>query len=120
MEKLLTMSDTINVGKNKKVTVESLVPIKGEIFKLIKKGLQFDDEVLKEAHITKIIRDVKVENEIVSHEKEKKSNYSRETESLKSILKSVNVLENQTAENTETEETAEDIPTDNILEEEDD
>ena len=47
------MSDTINVGKNKKVTVESLVPIKGEIFKLIKKGLQFDDEVLKKLFHTK-------------------------------------------------------------------
>ena len=98
MEEILTMSDTVNIGKNKKVLVSDLVGVKGEIFKLIKKGLQFDDEVLKEAHITKTIRDVKVCNVITTHEKDKKRTYGKETESVKNIIKSLNTLDNQNIE----------------------
>ena len=97
MEKLLTMNDSVNIGKNKKVLVSELVPIKGKIFSLIKKGFLFDDEVLKESKIKKIIRDVKVTNVFVTHTTESKT-YSKETESLKNILKSINTLENQTTE----------------------
>lgn len=119
MEKLLTMNDTVNIGKNKKVLVSDLVPIKGEIFRLIKKGLQFDDEVLKEAHIKKTIRDVKVESVFVTHSCEKKT-YTKETESLKNILKSINTIENQTSEVNNGEDIGDEVPVEDILTDEED
>jgi hypothetical protein len=99
METKLGMDDVVNVGKNNKKTVSELVPLRGEIFNLIKKGFEFDDEVLEKAHIKKIIRDVQFKNVVVMHEQEKNRNkYAKESESLKSILKSLNTLENQTNE----------------------
>lgn len=99
MEIKLGMDDVVNVGKNNKITVSELVPVKGEIFNLIKKGFEFDDEVLEKAHIKKIIRDIQFKNVVVMHEQEKNRNkYVKETESLKSILKSLNTLDNPTEE----------------------
>jgi hypothetical protein len=96
MDKKLTLNDTINVGKNKKVLVSDLVGIKGEIFKYIKKGIWFDDEVLEKAGIKRIIREEKVET-VFSDKKTKSENikiYPKETESLKNVLKSINTLDN--------------------------
>lgn len=99
MDKIYTMDDVISVGKNDKVMVSDLVEKKGEIFKLIKNGFLFDDEVLEKAHIKKIIRDVQFKNVVVMHEQEKNRNkYVKETESLKNILKSLNTLDNPTEE----------------------
>ena len=97
MAHMLSMNDTINVGKNKHVLVSDIVHKKGEIFNLIKDGFQFDDEVLKEAHIKKTIRDVKTKLVIVNHEKEKKK-YKKETENLKNIIKSFHTIDNQANE----------------------
>lgn len=96
MDKKLTLNDTINVGKNKKVLVSDLVGIKGEIFKYIKKGIWFDDEVLEKAGIKRIIREEKVET-VFSDKKTKSENikiYPKETESLKNVLKTINTLDN--------------------------
>ena len=109
----LGMDDVVNVGKNNKITVSELVPVKGEIFNLIKKGFEFDDEVLEKAHIKKIVRDEKINNIIVEHTPEKKKTYNKETESLKNILKSLNTIDQQNADtflseyntNQDTEET---------------
>lgn len=91
----LGMDDVVNVGKNDKITVSELVPVKGEIFNLIKKGFEFDDEVLEKAHIKKIVRDEKINNIIVEYTPEKKKTYNKETESLKNILKSLNTIDKQ-------------------------
>lgn len=96
MNKKLTLNDTINVGKNKKVLVSDLVGIKGEIFKYIKKGIWFDDEVLEKAGIKRTIREEKVET-VFFDKKTKSENikiYPKETESLKNVLKSINTLDN--------------------------
>ena len=96
MDKKLTLNDTINVGKNKKVLVSDLVGIKGEIFKYIKKGIWFDDEVLEKAGIKRTIREEKVET-VFFDKKTKSENikiYPKETESLKNVLKSINTLDN--------------------------
>lgn len=91
----LGMDDVINVGKKNKITVSELVPVKGEIFKLIKNGFEFDDEVLEKARIKKIIRDEKISNVTVEHTPEKKKAYNKESESLKNILKSLNTIDKQ-------------------------
>ena len=91
----LGMDDVVNVGKDNKITVSELVPVKGEIFNLIKKGFEFDDEVLEKAHIKKIVRDEKINNIIVEHTPEKKKVYNKESESLKNILKSLNTIDKQ-------------------------
>ena len=119
MDKKLTLNDTINVTKNKKVLISDLVGIKGEIFKYVKKGFWFDDEVLEKAGIKKIIKDVKVECVIVDKEKQQKvKTYPKETESLKNILKSINTLENIVNNYNETEDIISDeddnIDTDNL------
>ena len=95
MDKKLTLNDTINVGKNKKVLISDLVDIKGEIFKYIKKGFWFDDEVLEKAGIKKTVRDEKIET-VFADKKTKLNNkiYPKETESLKNVLKSINTLDN--------------------------
>ena len=59
------------------------------------KGFEFDDEVLEKAHITKIVRDEKINNIIVEHTPEKKKTYNKESESLKNILKSLNTIDKQ-------------------------
>ena len=96
MNKKLTLNDTINVGRNKKVLVSDLVGIKGEIFKYIKKGIWFDDEVLEKAGIKRTIREEKIDT-VFFDEKTKLKNikiYPKETESLKNVLKSINTLDN--------------------------
>ena len=96
MEKIYSLNDTINIGKRQKIQVSDIVKVKGEISKLIKKGYQFDDEVLKEAHITKIVNKPIIKNSFASHQTEKKKELGKDTENLKSILNSLNTLENQT------------------------
>ena len=120
MDKELTLNDTINVGKNKKVLISDLVGIKGEIFKYVKKGFWFDDEVLEKAGIKRIIREEKVET-VFFDKKTKSENiktYPKETESLKNILKSINTLDNIVNNYNETEDIISDeddnIDTDNL------
>lgn len=96
MNKKLTLNDTINVGRNKKVLISDLVGIKGEIFKYVKKGIWFDDEVLEKAGIKRTIRDEKIETVFVDQKVKPKNIkiYPKETESLKNVLKSINTLDN--------------------------
>lgn len=96
MNKKLTLNDTINVGRNKKVLISDLVGIKGEIFKYVKKGVWFDDEVLEKAGIKRTIRDEKIETVFVDQKVKPKNIkiYPKETESLKNVLKSINTLDN--------------------------
>lgn len=96
MNKKLTLNDTINVGKNKKVLISDLVGIKGEIFNYVKKGFWFDDEVLEKAGIKRTIRDEKIETVFVDQKAKPKNVkiYPKETESLKNVLKSINTLDN--------------------------
>ena len=103
MKAVYSINDTINLGKKQKVAVSDLVKKKEEIFKLIKNGYQFDDEVLKEAHIIKIKRDEKITNSFANHDSEVKVHLEKDSESLKSILKSLNTLDNQTEETYNTE-----------------
>ena len=102
MDKIYTLSDTIKLDKKNKVAVSELVEQNGEIFKLIKNGLRFDDEVLEKAHIKKTIRDVRGYCGIYSSEKEKKINLPKDTKNVKSILKSINTIEQENLEENKT------------------
>ena len=67
---------------------------RNSIFKLIKRGIRFDDEVLKEAHITKEIRDEKTYNVIVDHVKpSSKKVYKKETASYDEIVESLSIVD---------------------------
>ena len=117
MNKKLTLNDTINVGKNKKVLISDLVGIKGEIFNYVKKGFWFDDEVLEKAGIKRTIRDEKVETVFVDQKTKPKNIkiYPKETESLKNVLKSINTLDNIDNDNNIVfEEENDDIYTDEL------
>lgn len=101
MEKIYTLSDTIKIDKKTKVLVSELVKQKGEIFRLIKNGLRFDDEVLEEAHIKKTVKDSKTECIVAVHEKEKPQNLPKDTKNMKSILKSINTIDQEISEDYE-------------------
>lgn len=98
MDKVLTLKDTINLGKHKKILVSDIVNIKGEVFKYIKEGYQFDDEVLEKAHIKKRVSNEKVITSFVTLPKHKFKEYPKETESVKNILKTINTLDGQITE----------------------
>lgn len=99
MNKILTLKDTINIGKGKrKVPVAELVESKGEIMNYIKNGYIFDDEVLKLAHITKRVGKPTVTIEVVDRKVAKEKKYAKDTESLKNILKSLNTIDNQSTD----------------------
>ena len=104
MAEKLKLTDKITFGKKQKVCVSDLVEIKGEIFRLIKEGYQFDDEVLEKAKIKKVVRNTKVTSEIIRPKKTDSKVYPKETENIKSILKSINVLENIPSETDSFEE----------------
>ena len=98
----LGINDLININKKTKVKVSEIVNDKQKIFDFIKKGVLFDDEVLKIAGITKSISNEKIINVICEHKSDKKS-LPKETESLKSILKSIHTINNE-IQNSESEQ----------------
>ena len=59
MNKKLSLTDTIE----DKTIQEILNQDKSDYFRLVKKGYDFDDEVLKTYNITKTIRDVRIYHE---------------------------------------------------------
>ena len=65
------MDDTITYGRIKQKTPRRIIEKnKHKIFDLIKNGLEFSDEVLKEARITKTISNERVYLEICEHKHE--------------------------------------------------
>lgn len=88
--KVYHFDTVLTEGKFKDKTVrEAFEGDKKNVFGLIKKyGYSFDDEVLAEAGITKIVHDHTVSNIIVDHERVKPSNkkLKKEKKSLDEIL----------------------------------
>lgn len=79
-------------GKN----VRDLIEESGsrDIFKLIKRGYRFDDEVLKSCHISKTVRDESVYNEFAEHLKPKTNKvYKKDTASYEDIVESLSNVE---------------------------
>lgn len=95
MNNKLSTNDYIKIGKKKKVMVSDIIPIKGEIFRYIKEGYQFEDEVLERAGIIKKISNERTETVVVNHKEIKEKKYPKETESLRNILRSLNTIDNQ-------------------------
>ncbi|MBP5723283.1 MAG: hypothetical protein J6X18_06895 [Bacteroidales bacterium] len=65
-----------------------------DIWKLIKRGIQFDDEVLNECNINKEIRDERVYWEVVNRSREKPSKtYKKDTANYDEIVESLSHVE---------------------------
>lgn len=92
-KKLLTLEDTINVGRNKRIPVSQLTKL--ELFDFIKKGIDFDDATLEKFAIKRTIKNNKVVQVITLNKKQDTKVYDKETESLKKILKSLHTIDNQ-------------------------
>lgn len=91
---ILSLDSTFKKGEYANKSVADLVGIKGQIFSMIKEGYVFDDEVLKAAHITKVIRDKKVYFRVACFEQPKDTMaLPVETASMKQILSELNTLE---------------------------
>ena len=111
MTQRLKLTDKITIGKKQKIAVSEIVNVKGEIFRLIKEGYEFDDEVLEKARIKKTVSNIRVTSEIVRPKKTDNKVYPKETESIKTILKSINTLEDVSS-NTDSFEEGENINVD--------
>ena len=109
MGKKLTLKDSIKIGKKQKITVEEIIDKKGEIFKYIKEGYEFDDEVLEKAHIKKNVKNTKIISGYISALKQKEKPLPKETESVKNILKSLNTIEEQNTNDDFFEQVDEDV-----------
>lgn len=96
MNNKLSLTDKINVGKKQRILVSDIVSKKGELFKYIKRGYEFDDEVLEKAGVKKTIRNKRVINVVIDRDiNESNKTYPKETESLRSVLKSLCTIDNQ-------------------------
>ena len=97
MEDNILSMDSVVEGINgyEGKTVRQLIEEnRGTIFKLIKRGLRFDDEVLMNAHIIKTIRDERTYNVIAEHVKpSSKKVYKKETASYDEIVESLSVID---------------------------
>lgn len=93
MSEKLHLDSTTPNGEN----VRDIVGDKKKVFSLIKKGIQFDDEVLEKAGIKKVVRDVEFKNVFVEHEKDKKT-YEKDTVNLQKILKELRTLDDDEAD----------------------
>lgn len=89
----LNLNSIIDNGvfKNKKV-IDIVNNNKKDIFKLVKEGLYFDDEVLALAGIKKTIKNVKTSIQIVEHSKDTKV-YEIDKTPLQKILKEISTIE---------------------------
>lgn len=95
------MNDVITVGRIKSKTPEEIIKKdKRRIFKLIKEGLRFDDEVLQAAGIKRIVRDERVENSVCEHKPDNKR-LPKDKMPLERILEILSTAEN---EKTQTDE----------------
>ena len=84
-----SLTDKIRTQAIKEIIDED----KKNIFKLIKEGYVFNDDVLIYAHISKNIKNEKFTNVIVEHEKNDKV-YEKDKDSVNKILKDILTLEN--------------------------
>lgn len=77
---------------NNKQVIEIINDNKRNIFQLLKKGYEFDDEVLSLAGIKKNIKNVKTRNQIVEHDKDTKT-YEIDKTPLHKILKEISTID---------------------------
>lgn len=97
----LGLTDHLNNSKNSKITVADILSKKGELFKYIKRGYEFKDDVLEKARIKKNVRDQKTITVVVTHEEDKTNKeYHKDTESLRNVLKSIHTIANQSYKDT--------------------
>jgi len=90
----LKLDNIIEDGKYKGKKVSELILNKKVIFELLKNGYNFDDEVLLQAGIKKIVRNIRTRTEVVEHEKDTKV-YPKEIASISKILKDLETVVNQ-------------------------
>lgn len=92
-QKLLKLNSVVeSEDKYNGLSVNDLIEKKGTIFQMIKKGYQFDDEVLSKCNISHTVKEHKIELVISEHEKDRKR-YKKDTASLKEIIKEIEVLD---------------------------
>lgn len=93
---VLTLNSIITKGKYKGKTISQIIDIdRKEIVNLFKKGYYFDNEVMEKSHFKRVTHDVKCENVIVEHCKEKNNKfYATDTKNINEILKDILTLDN--------------------------
>lgn len=92
----LNLTDIIDKGHFKDMTVNEIIEQdRHNLITLCKDGYNFSDEVFEKAKYKRIIRDVKVTNEVIfDRPKIKEKPLPKDTKSLKEILKSLSTIDN--------------------------
>lgn len=90
---ILHLDSRIDRGPFKNKTIKDIINNKKEIFRMIKEGYYFDDDVLQAAGITKTIKNSVTSNQVVEHEKDTKQ-YEVDTTPLQKILKELATIDN--------------------------
>lgn len=81
-----------------------------EIFKLVKRGYRFDDDVLKACRISRTVRDEEVYWEIAKHSQAKPNKpLKKDTANYEEIVESLSHIEVEDEEKTEEEEDMEEF-----------
>lgn len=90
----LTLNSKINKGEYAGKSVSELLKKKKQIFKMIKEGYEFDDEVLLAAHIRKTIKNVHSHCKVDKGEKKvEMKTLPKDTVSVKRILSELNTID---------------------------
>ena len=95
MKKIYDLDSIVEEGRYKgKKVAEIAEKNKKEIMRLIReKGYVFSDSVLEACNFVKKVKNVRVENVIVEHEKDNHT-YEKDTMSVSRILKAISTIEN--------------------------
>lgn len=87
----LNIDSVICSGKYKGHQISELITDKKAIFELLKEGHVLSDEVLSEAKIKRVVRNVKTISEVVYHSKDDRI-MDKDTESLSKIIKDLETI----------------------------
>lgn len=94
MERALSLKSKVTYGRYKDKSVEEIATKnKAVIVKMIKEGYIFSDQVLSKIGMKKKVHNMKVESQVVEHEKDTKV-YEKETMRISDIINSLNTLSN--------------------------
>lgn len=93
---ILTRNDNIKIDR-KNVSVSEIMYDKRSIMSLIRNGYMFDDDVLSQAGIKKIVSQPVTKFEVVEHERDN-TVYQKDKESITKIIKSLEIAGENTYE----------------------
>ena len=114
MKQILDLDSKVAFGRGRHKKVSDIIANKSAVFKLIKDGYIFSDELLAMAGIKKIVHEPTTTIQIVEHQKDN-TVLPKERKNVETICRELYTIENQAGQDTTFNEADDDI--DEIFEE---